>query len=138
MYRYEYKEIVRYADTDQMGFVYYGNYARFYEIGRTEALRSLGFPYGELEKTGIWLPIVAMEARYLKPAFYDDTLTIVSIVKEIPNRKIVFDTQIYNQHNVLINEAKTTLVFLDAKTQKVTHIPEEILAKMRPYFDGAD
>lgn len=134
MFSHSYQIRVRYADTDQMGYVYYGNYATYYEIGRTEAMRSLGFPYHEMEKNGIWLPIVSMNSRYIKPAFYDDEITIITTIPTLPGRTIVFEYKLYNQTKNLINEGSTTLVFFDAITKKTTNIPTTMLAALQPYF----
>lgn len=134
MFSHSYQIRVRYADTDQMGYVYYGNYAIYYEIGRTEAMRSLGFPYQEMEKNGIWLPIVSINSRYIKPAFYDDEITIVTTIPTLPERTIVFDYKLYNQAKNLINEGSTTLVFFDAITKKTTNIPTTMLAALQPFF----
>lgn len=134
MFSHSYQIRVRYADTDQMGYVYYGNYATYYEIGRTEAMRSLGFPYQEMEKNGIWLPIVNMNSRYVKPAFYDDEITIVTTIPVLPGRTIVFDYKLYYQEKNLINEGSTTLVFFDAITKKTTSVPATMLAALQPFF----
>ncbi|RYZ82138.1 MAG: acyl-CoA thioesterase, partial [Moraxellaceae bacterium] len=99
MFTYDVPPIrVRYADTDQMGYVYYGNYARYYEIGRVEALRSLGFHYKEMEASGVMMPVYENRSRYLRPARYDDLLTIRVSIRERPNVRIVFHYDIYNQN----------------------------------------
>ncbi len=101
---------IHYALTDQMGVVYYGNYAQFYEIGRTEALRSLGLTYKEIEATGVIMPVTEIHSRFLRPALYDDLLTVVTMVKEMPaHSKIIFHNEIYNEKNELLNVGDVTL-----------------------------
>ena len=118
---------VCYADTDKMGFMYYGNYARLYEIARVEMLRNLGVSYKELEDDGIGLPVVENYSKFILPAKYDDLLKIVCQINQTPNIRIVFDYQIFNQHNELIHEGKTTLVFMNMKSSKIVRVPQQIL-----------
>ncbi|MEO8823839.1 MAG: thioesterase family protein [Ginsengibacter sp.] len=126
---------IHYALTDQMGLVYYGNYAQFYEIGRTEALRSLGLTYKEIEATGIIMPVTEMHTRFLRPALYDDLLTVVTMVKEMPlHSKIVFHSEIFNEKNELLNVGEVTLYFLNSKTMKRSDMPEKIKEKLIDYF----
>ena len=106
---------VRYGETDQMGVVYHANYVNFFEIGRTEWLRSLGYTYRSLEASGIFLPVIGVEIDYKKPAKYDDVLTLESSLIEYPNIKIQFFHKIYNQEGVLLVTGKSKLVFLDKK-----------------------
>lgn len=118
-----------------MGVVYHGNYAQLYEIGRTEALRSLGLTYKEIESTGVIMPVTEIHSRFLRPALYDDLVTVVTMVKEMPlHSKIVFHNEIYNQKNELLNVGEVTLYFLDAKTKKRTDMPEKIKDKLIDYF----
>lgn len=114
---------VRYAETDQMGYVYYGNYAQYYEVGRVEALRELGFSYREMEEKGIMLPVLELNINYKKPAFYDDEITIVTTIKEIPSVRITFDYECYNSNKELLNTGKVTLVFIDKNTNKPCQPP---------------
>jgi acyl-CoA thioester hydrolase len=126
---------IHYALTDQMGLVYYGNYAQLYEIGRTEALRSLGLTYKEIEATGIIMPVTEMHTRFLRPALYDDLLTVVTMVKEMPlHSKIIFHSEIYNEQNELLNVGDVTLYFLNAKTMKRSDMPEKIKEKLGRLF----
>jgi len=135
MFTYEVKGIrVRYADTDQMGYVYYGNYARYYEIGRVEALRSLDFHYKAMEDEGVIMPVYENRSRYLKPARYDDELSIKVILREIPGVRVVFHYEIRNQHEVLLNTGETTLVFQRRDNGKLCVPPEKLLNKLKPYF----
>ena len=118
---------VRYGETDKMGYVYYGNYAQYFEVARVELLRSLGVSYKSLEDSGVMLPVLHFDIKYIKPAYYDDLLTIKTIVEEVPQVKIKFKYETYNQENVLLNVAETTLVFVDMKSNKPTMCPEKLL-----------
>jgi len=135
MFTFKNQVRIHYAFTDQMGVVYYGNYAQLYEIGRTEALRSLGLTYKEIEATGVIMPVTEIHSRFLRPALYDDLLTVVTIVKEMPlHSRIVFHNEIYNEKNELLNVGDVTLYFLDAKTKKRSDIPQKIKEKLVEYF----
>ena len=123
---------VRYAETDPMKYVYYGNYATYFEVARVELFRTLGISYDEIEKQGIWLPVSEYNIKYLKPALYDELLEIHTYIKKFPGVRIEFEYEIYNQSKQKLTEAKTTLFFLDAATNKVVKCPEflkEILEK---------
>lgn len=134
MYSFESNYRVRYADVDQMGYMYYGNYAKLFEIGRVEALRNLGVRYKDLEESGIWMPVYENNSKYLEPAKYDELLTIKCLLKEMPKVRIVFDTEIINENNKIIHKGLTTLVFIKADTQKITFCPQVILDKLSPYY----
>ncbi|MFN4144329.1 MAG: acyl-CoA thioesterase [Runella sp.] len=135
MFSYTYKGIrVRYADTDQMGYMYYGNYARLYEIGRVEALRSLGFRYRDMEEGGTMMPVYENYSRYLQPARYDDELSIKVIIPELPTARVVFRYEIRNQDEVLLHTGETTLVFLNRETNRPVRAPKELIDLLKPYF----
>jgi len=126
---------IHYALTDQMGFVYHGHYAQFYEIGRTEALRSLGLTYKEVEALGVIMPVTEIHSRFLRPALYDDLITVVTTVKELPvHHKITFHSEIYNEKKELLNVGDVSLYFMDAKTMKRSEMPLQIKEKMQVYF----
>lgn len=125
---------VRYAETDRMGYVYYGNYATYFEVARVETLRYIGTSYKELEDSGIMLPVLEYKTKYLKPAKYDDLLTIRTFIRQKPSIRITFDYEVYNQENVLLNTAETTLVFVNAQTGKPCQAPSEVLNRMESYF----
>lgn len=125
---------VRYAETDKMGYVYYGNYTQYYEIGRVEALRQLGSSYKDMEDNGIMLPVYTCNIKYIKPALYDDLLVIKTTIKELPSAKISFDYEIYNQKNELLNTANTVLVFINTTTHKPCAAPENFMEKLREFF----
>ncbi|MDR6513987.1 acyl-CoA thioesterase [Chryseobacterium camelliae] len=118
---------VRYGETDPMKYVYYGNYAEYFEVGRVELFRSIGMPYNEIENQGIWLPVSEYKIKYLKPALYDQKLEIHTFVKKMPGVRIEFDYEIFNEEGVKITEASTTLFFLDAATKKVVKCPDFLL-----------
>jgi acyl-CoA thioester hydrolase len=118
---------VRYSETDQMGVVYHGNYVPYFEIGRVEWLRSKGISYKELELSGIALPIVSMTINYIKPARYDDLITISTRFKSQSSVKIEFDCEIHNENNELLTTAHFVLVFVDVKLGKPIAPPKNIL-----------
>lgn len=125
---------VRYGETDRMGFVYYGDYASFFEVGRVEALRSLGFPYRQLEDEGIMLPVLDMQVRYHRPARYDDLITVRTSIVEPPSARIQFRYELFDISGALLTEATTTLVFVDAATMKPRRVPAELHKSLAPYF----
>ncbi len=125
---------VRYGETDRMGYVYYGNYAEFFEVGRVEALRDLGWNYKEMEDSGILLPVYTFSIKYFKPAFYDDLLTIKTMIKEMPQTRIRFDYETWNAKGEKLNEGETTLVFINAETKRPTAAPPAFLDAMKPYI----
>lgn len=118
---------VRYGETDPMKYVYYGNYAQYFEVARVELFRTLGISYDEIEKRGIFLPVSEYKIKYIRPALYDQLLEIHTSVKKIPGVKIEFDYEIYNEDKVKITEASTTLFFLDAETNKIVRCPDFLL-----------
>lgn len=135
MIKAETKLRVRYGETDQMGYAYYGVYAQYYEVGRVEAMRLLGFSYKDVENRGILMPVTEYTINYKKPAFYDDEVRIVTYVKELPTgARIVFDYECYNQNNELLNTGKVTLVFLDKTRNKPVMAPDWFLSEMQKYF----
>ncbi len=121
---------VRYGETDQMGVVYHGNYASYFEIARTEWLRNLGVTYKELENKGIMLPVISLFFNFIKSAKYDDVLTIIVILKKKPLVKIEFDYEIYNQKKEKISTGNSVLAFMDMKTNKPLRCPNYILEKL--------
>lgn len=134
MYQHETKIRVRYAETDQMGFVYYGNYATYYEVARVEALRALGISYKSMEETGVLLPVLENYSKFIRPAKYDDLLTVRLYLKKKPETRITFEYEIFNEAENLLNLGKTTLVFLDRGTGKPVSAPEFIMDVLNPYF----
>lgn len=131
MYTHKTKLRVRYGETDQMKYAYYGVYAQYFEVGRVELLRSLGVTYKELENLGFLLPVVNYNIDYKKPAFYDDDLTIETTIKETPSIKIIFNYRTLNEKGEILNTAETMLVFVDSKTGKPCQCPEFLTNKLK-------
>jgi acyl-CoA thioester hydrolase len=129
---------VHYALTDQMGVVYHGHYAQFYEMGRAEAIRNLGYSYKDIEAMGIIMPVVDLRSRYLRPAKYDDLITVKTILKEMPlHHKIVFHSEIYNEEGALLNTGEVTLYFMEAQQMKRCDMPMPLKQKLAAYFEAA-
>lgn len=127
---------VRYAETDQMDVVYHGNYAQFFEVGRAESIRSLGFTYKDMEKMGVIMPIVELHSKFLRPAHYDDLLTVKTILKELPNdHRIEFHQEVYNESGKLLTVGRVVLYFINAKTKEKTLMPSQLFNSLQPYFD---
>jgi acyl-CoA thioester hydrolase len=123
-YAHSHQLRVRYGETDRMGYCYYGNYAEFLEVGRVEALRSMGITYKELEDDGFMLPVSEFQIKYFHPAKYDDLLTITTYVSHLKGARIYFSYEIFNEENKKLVEATTTLVFVKSETMKPTLAPE--------------
>lgn len=118
---------VRYGETDQMGYCYYGNYAQYFEVGRVEALRTLGMSYRSLEEQGIMLPVLDFTVKYIRPALYDDELTICTQIDSVSGARIHFSYEIKNNIGQTISKATTTLVFVSKETMKPIPAPEEFI-----------
>ncbi len=137
MYSHDFQLRVRYGETDQMGYLYYGRYAEYYEVGRVETIRSLGMSYKELEEVhGIWLPVVSLESRFIRPAHYDDLLTLHTEIRRLPDQYITFHTEIFNEKRKLLNVGRVRLCFFDAAAKKVVTAPEHLMEPLRPAFSG--
>ncbi|MBB4119989.1 acyl-CoA thioester hydrolase [Mesonia hippocampi] len=117
---------VRYAETDQMGVVHHANYPVYLESARITWLDNLGISYKKLEQDGVMLPVYDLQLTYVKPAFFDDIITVKVSLREAPGVKIIFDYKLYNQHDELLTKAATTLIFVDAKTRKPIRCPKPI------------
>lgn len=124
---------VRYGETDQMGYCYYGNYAQYFEVGRVEALREIGMTYKKLEEQGVMLPVLNYEVSFKLPAKYDDLLRIKTQIKELRGSRLTFDYRVTNETNQIIAEASTTLVFVSKKTMKPMAPPDEFLRIIQNY-----
>ena len=118
-----------------MGFVYYGNYAMYYEVARVEALRALGISYKVLEENGVMMPVLENWSKYIRPAKYDDLLTVRLLLKKIPGMRITFEYEVFNEEKNLINLGSTTLVFLEKDTGKPIQVPDVILDVLKPFFN---
>jgi len=135
MFTTQSKVRVRYAETDQMGVVYHGHYFQYFEVARAEAIRELGFTYADMERTGIIMPVIEVQCRYLRPALYDDLLTVKVILKELPlHHKIEFHQEVYNEKAELLVTGRVVLYFMEAKTMKRTTMPEKLQEKLQPFF----
>ncbi len=131
MKEHQYQTRVRYAETDQMGIVYHGNYAVYFEMGRVEWLRNLGVSYKDMEESGVMLPVVSLSINYKKPARYDELLTVKTIFKKQTLVKIEFDYEIYNENSELLTTGYSMLVFVDKKTGRPSTPPEYVLDKIK-------
>ena len=134
MYQSETSIRVRYGETDQMGYVYYGFYAMYYEVARVEALRQLGVTYKEIEAMGVIMPVLENKSRYLLPGRYDELLRIVTTIREKPSVRIVFEYEIFNEANQLINKGETLLVFVDKITSRPCRPPEALESVLAAFF----
>ena len=130
MKEYEYNVRVRYSETDQMGVVYHGNYAQYFEMGRVEWLRNIGISYKRMEEDGIMLPVVSLNINYKKPARYDNLLRVKTIFKSQTTVKIEFDYEIYNEEDELLTIGKSILVFVNIKSGRPTVPPEYVTEKL--------
>lgn len=135
MYTTETQIRIHYALTDQMGVVYHGHYAQFYEIARTEAIRQIGYTYKDIEALGVIMPVVDIHSRFLRPARYDDLITVKTILKEFPaQHRIVFHHEIYNEADELLNTGVVTLYFMESKTMKRCDMPDPLKEVLQKYF----
>ena len=135
MYEHSTTIRVRYAETDRMDVVYYGNYAQYFEVGRVESLRALGISYKDIESMGVILPVVELQIKYLRPAKYDDLLTVKSIIKTLPiDHKIEFNQEVYNEQGKLLTVGTVRLYFMDDKFNNKVEMPALMREKLSPYF----
>jgi len=135
MFVFETKIRVRYADTDQMGYVYNGNYATYYEVGRTEALRSLGMTYKSMEEEGVMLPVLEMKSKFFRPVKYDELITLKVTITNKPGVRILFKYDIYNENNEHVHTGETTMVFVDMQKNKPCLPPVSFADKLNPFFE---
>ncbi len=135
MYESETAIRVRYGETDQMGYLYYGHYAQYFEVGRAESFRNLGYSYSRLEAEGIVIVVAELHCRYLRPLRYDELVTIRTSLREWPeNSRMQFHAELFNPSGELVHVGVTTLVVLDRETRKKTSLPDPLLDLLRPYF----
>ena len=136
MIQHETQIRVRYGETDQMGYLYYGNYAQYYEVGRAELIRSVGFTYKLMEeKHGIMMPVTSMNIRYIRPALYDELLTIRTSLRHLPDQFITFHYEIFNEKGKLVNGATVRLCFMDIETKRRITTPEYLRKELDRYFN---
>lgn len=135
MYSHTTTARVRYGETDQMGYLYYGHYAQYYEVGRVEMLRSLGLTYKDMEEQhGILMPVMSLNQRFVRPAYYDDELQIITTLRQLPGDFITFHVEIKNAKGKLINGGSVKLCFVEAATKKTVATPPYLVQALEPYF----
>lgn len=134
MFEHSTKLRVRYGETDQMGYMYYGNYAEFFEVGRVEMLRSLGLTYSGMEASGIMMPVLEMKCKYLKPARYDEEITVRVIMDKMPGVKIHFKYELFNEQHEIIHLGETLLCFVNMATNRPCLPSDEFLESLKPFF----
>ena len=127
MISHSYKIRINYSDTDKMGFLHHSNYVRIYENARWEALRELGIPYSEIESMGIFMPVIAMDFKFIKSAYYDDVLTVTTTISELPKSRITFGFELRNASGEIINTANLSCAFIDSETSKAVRPPKNLL-----------
>lgn len=135
MFTHSFRKRVRYGETDQMGYLYYGNYAQYYEIGRAEFIRSLGLSYREMEERGVLMPVMSLNCRYVRPALYDELITIKTTLRNLPTNTVTFHMELFNEAGKLINGGSVKLCFVETEGRKAISAPEFLLEKLRPHFE---
>ena len=125
---------VRYGETDQMAYLYHGRYAELYETGRTEMLRELGLTYAEMEAGGVMMPVMSLNQRFVRPARYDERLTIRTTLRRMPDRTITFHVEILNEAGKLVNGGSVKLCFVNAATGRTEACPAYLTEKLTRYF----
>ncbi|MBK6931158.1 MAG: acyl-CoA thioesterase [Saprospirales bacterium] len=136
MYSHDVQLRVRYGETDQMGYLYYGRYAEYFEVGRVETIRSLGLSYKTLEEEyGIWLPVVSMEMRFVRPAYYDDVLTVHTEIRKLPDAYITFHSELFNDNRKLVNAGTVRLLFLPPGKRSGPGASTLYQTVLNPYFN---
>lgn len=135
MFSYDHRIRVRYGETDKMGYVYYGFYSLYYEEARTETMRQLGLTYSELEGQGVMMPVAKMNVKYIRPAMYDEMITVRTIIRELPTSRITFEYEIYNEAQDLINIGTTELAFINKSNLKPVRPPRELSEQLRKYLN---
>ncbi len=124
---------VRYGETDQMGYCYYGNYAQYFEVGRVEAMRQVGMSYKELERQGVMLPVSEFQVKYLTPALYDDELTVITKITKLKGVRLYFEYEIFNEQKELVCKASTVLVFVSKDTMKPMPPSDQFMSLISKY-----
>ena len=139
MYTHECQKRVRYGETDQMGYLYHGRFADLYEIGRVEMLRSLGMSYRDMEQLyKVMLPVAALQMRFIRPATYDEMLTIRTTLRSLPDKYMNLHAEIFNEVGKIVNDGMVRLVFVDMNTRKTMHAPDFFLDLVKPYFPESE
>lgn len=136
MFRHETHIRVRYAETDQMGYLYYGNYATYYEVGRAEMIRSIGLTYQSMEDDyGILMPVMSLQMRFVRPARYDELITVRTELRQLPQQHIVFHHELFNPKGKLVNGGSVKLCFVEQATNNTVNAPSFLTDKLQPYFE---
>ena len=136
MYTHETQTRVRYGETDQMGYLYYGNYALYYEVGRAEMIRDLGLSYKDMEsKLGIMMPVMSLQMRFVRPALYDELVTIRTTLRELPTSTITFHMELFNEKKKLLNGGSVKLCFVEMATNRTVAPPQYLMGKLQPFFN---
>lgn len=126
---------VRYGECDQMGYLHHSNYARYYEVARVELMRSLGFPYGEMENSGIIMPVLNMECKFIKPVLYDEMVTVRATISEMPKTRMKLAYEVFNNKAVKVNQGATDLCFVDSKSRRPMRCPDNIADILNSVFN---
>ncbi|MBI1223389.1 MAG: YbgC/FadM family acyl-CoA thioesterase [Bacteroidetes bacterium] len=134
MFVSEFKMRVRYGETDQMGYMYHGNYAQYYEVGRVEALRQLGTSYKALEEEGVMMPVLEIQSKFIRPALYDDEITIRTMLRELPKARVSFEFELLDESGNLLHTATVHLAFVRASDMRPIRCPQSLLEVFKPYF----
>lgn len=134
MYTHETRTRVRYSETDQMGVVYYGHYAQYFEVGRAEAIRALGYTYRELEATGVLMPVIELRVRYLRPVRYDDLILIRTTVRDLPRKVITFHSDIFGETGEHLTTGLVTLAFVDSSSGRTCRPPASLTDRLESFF----
>lgn len=117
---------VRYAETDQMGYVYHARYLEYLEVGRTDMVRHLGVPYATVEERGILMPVIDLSIKYKQPAYYDNVLRIRTSVPSMPRASFPFEYEVFNEKDQLILTAELRLAFIDKARNRPVRVPDFI------------
>lgn len=136
MYSHSIEIRVRYGETDQMGYLHHSNYARYYEVARVELMRALGFPYGEMEISGILMPVLNLECKFIGAILYDELVTVTAIITELPASRMKLHYEIHNEKGKKVNEGKTDLCFVKADSRRPMRCPEKVLQLVEMGFDS--
>jgi len=134
MYSHDTEIRVRYGETDQMGYLHHSNYALYYEAARVELMRALGFPYGEMEKAGILMPVLNLGCKFIGPVWYDELVTVKATILEMPTTRMKLLYEIFNEQGKKVNEGNTELCFVDANRRRPMRCPDNIAQLMKPHF----
>lgn len=135
MLSYETNIRVRYGETDKMGYLYHGHYPAYFEVARTELIRTFGLSYRQMEDEGIILPVRHLRVDYLLPARYDDLLTVKAYLQTLPAVRLDISYEIRNANSVLICTGNTILVFADQVTGKPRRAPGYFVEAVKGYFE---